>query len=79
MTAAGVNAKGPSVYTGHENITVALDRYGHLMPGSDHEAVGLLDVYLALSDERARTAGRHRIGALARAPLPAVPAARLYP
>ena len=31
---------------GHSSITVTLDRYGHLMPGSEEEAAGLLDAYL---------------------------------
>ena len=31
---------------GHANISITLDRYGHLMPGSEAEAAGLLDAYL---------------------------------
>jgi len=31
---------------GHSSITVTFDRYGHLMPGSETEAAGLLDRYL---------------------------------
>jgi integrase len=46
MIAAGVNAKALSTYTGHANISVTLDRYGHLMPGNEDEAAGLLDAYL---------------------------------
>jgi hypothetical protein len=34
-----------STYMGHATIT--LDRYGHLMPGSEVEARALLDSYLA--------------------------------
>lgn len=34
--------------------TITLDRYGHLFPGSEDEAAGLLDAYL----ERANTAAR---------------------
>jgi integrase len=30
--AAGLNAKTLSTYLGHATITIALDRYGHLMP-----------------------------------------------
>ena len=37
MIAAGVNAKALSQYMGHSSITVTLDRYGHLMPGSEDE------------------------------------------
>lgn len=43
MIAAGVNAKALSEYMGHANIGITLDRYGHLMPGNEAEAAGLLD------------------------------------
>ena len=46
MIAAGVNAKALSTFMGHTNISITLDRYGHLMPGSEEEAAGLLDAYL---------------------------------
>jgi integrase len=46
MIAAGVNAKALSTYMGHANIGITLDRYGHLMPGNEEEAAGLLDDYL---------------------------------
>ena len=46
MIAAGVNAKALSTYMGHGSITITLDRYGHLMPGNEEEAAGLLDAYL---------------------------------
>jgi integrase len=46
MVAAGVNAKALSTYMGHANISITLDRYGHLMPGNEAEAAGLLDAYL---------------------------------
>ena len=46
MIAAGVNAKALSTYMGHSSITVTLDRYGHLMPGSEAEAAGMLEAYL---------------------------------
>ena len=46
MIAAGVNAKALSTYMGHSTIAVTLDLYGHLMPGSEAEAAGLLDTYL---------------------------------
>jgi hypothetical protein len=35
MIAAGVNAKALSTFMGHANILITLDRYGHLMPGSE--------------------------------------------
>jgi integrase len=47
--AAGVNAKALSSYLGHSSITITLDRYGHLMPGSEDEAVALVDAYLERS------------------------------
>jgi integrase len=52
MIAAGVNAKALSTYMGHSSITITLDRYGHLMPGNEDEAAGLLDVYLARAGAR---------------------------
>ena len=38
-----------STYMGHSSITVTLDRYGHLLPGAEAEAAGMLDRYLELS------------------------------
>ena len=32
---------------GHANIRITLDQYGHLLPGADDEAAGLLDAFLA--------------------------------
>ncbi len=54
MIAAGVNAKALSTYMGHSSITITYDRYGHLMPGNEAEAAGMMDAYL----ERANTAAR---------------------
>jgi integrase len=51
LIAAGVNAKPLSTYLGHSSIQITLDRYGHLMPGNEDEAVALVDAYL----ERATT------------------------
>ena len=56
MIAADVNAKALSAYMGHASVTITLDRYGHLMPGNEDEAAGLLDAYLARADTRARLA-----------------------
>ena len=47
--AAGVNAKALSSYLGHASVTITYDRYGHLMPGSEDEAVALVDAYLERS------------------------------
>jgi integrase len=56
MIAAGVNAKALATYMGHASVTIAYDRYGHLMPGNEDEAAALLDAYLARADTRARLA-----------------------
>ena len=47
MIAAGVNVKALSTYMGHANIRITLDQYGHLLPGAEDEAAGLLDAFLA--------------------------------
>lgn len=44
--AAGLNVKTLSTYMGHATITITLDRYGHLLPGSEVEARSLLNAYL---------------------------------
>lgn len=62
MIAADVNAKALSTFMGHANIGVTLDLYGHLMPGSEGEAAGMLDSYLARAaggDTTIRTAANH--------------------
>jgi integrase len=46
MIAAGVNAKALQTFMGHASITVTLDRYGKLFPGSESEAAVLLNAYL---------------------------------
>ena len=43
---------------GHANISITMDRYGHLMPGSEEEAAGLLDTYLDAEQQRAEDAAR---------------------
>jgi integrase len=55
LIAAGVNAKALSTYLGHSSIQITLDRYGHLMPGNEEEAVTLVDAYLVRELERATT------------------------
>ena len=54
MIGAGVNAKALSTYMGHAGISITLDRYGHLMPGNEEQAAGLLDTYLEASRSFAR-------------------------
>jgi integrase len=51
-----VNAKALSTYIGHASISITLDRYGHLMPGNEEEAAGLLDAYLTRATESRRIA-----------------------
>lgn len=41
-----MNAKTLSTYMGHANISITLDRYGHLLPGNELQARDLLDAYL---------------------------------
>lgn len=50
---AGVNIKAISTYMGHASVTITLDRYGHLMAGTEDVVRTLLDGYL----ERAATGG----------------------
>ncbi len=50
--AAGVNAKQLSTYMGHASIAITYDRYGHLLPGDEAEAAGLMDDYLARGSDR---------------------------
>jgi integrase len=49
LIAAGVNAKALTVYMGHASLGTTHDLYGHLMRGSEDEAVALVDAYLARS------------------------------
>jgi hypothetical protein len=35
---------------GHASVTITLDRYGHLLPGSEMQAALLLDTYLAAAE-----------------------------
>jgi hypothetical protein len=42
-----VNANALPVNVGHASVMITLDRYGHLMPGNEEGAAGLLDGYLA--------------------------------
>jgi hypothetical protein len=41
---------------GHANISITLDRYGHVMPGNEDEAAGLLDAYLTRATSTAAVA-----------------------
>jgi integrase len=56
MIAAGVNAKALSQFMGHSSIKITFDLYGHLMPGSEREAAGMLDAFLERANSQARGA-----------------------
>jgi hypothetical protein len=64
MIAAGVHAKALSTFMGHANISITLDTYGHLMPGSEEEAAGLLDAYLTAQRGQAEETARAADGVL---------------
>jgi integrase len=64
MIAAGVNAKALSTFMGHTAIAITLDLYGHLMPGTEAEAVALLDGYVTAQREAAADAARAADGAV---------------
>ena len=51
------NPKVLQTLMGHASITETYDRYGHLMPGSENEAAGMLDRYLAAAADAVRAAG----------------------
>src|SRR4029077_5250726 len=53
LIAAGVNPKALSTFMGHASISITLDRYGHLFPGSEDEAAQLVDAYLDRVDPEA--------------------------
>jgi hypothetical protein len=44
-----VNLKTASAMAGHASISVTLDRYGHLLPGAEEEAMRRVAVYVAES------------------------------
>ena len=52
MITAGVDAKHLCSFMGHASITVTLDLYGHLFPGTAAEQAAKLDSYLELADTR---------------------------
>jgi integrase len=52
LLAAGVPIKAVSTYAGHASISITLDRYGHLLPGSEEETARRLDALLATSRSR---------------------------
>jgi len=55
--AAGAAPKEIAVRAGHSSVVTVLDRYGHLLPGSEHRVNAALD---ALADQAATTDGAIR-------------------
>jgi site-specific recombinase XerD len=47
LIAAGLNAKAVTTIIGHSSVATTFDIYGHLFPGHEDEAPGLLDTYLS--------------------------------
>jgi integrase len=45
MLDAGIPIEKVSKFIGHASITITIDRYGHLLPGGETEALALLDSY----------------------------------
>jgi integrase len=71
MIAAGVNAHALCKYMGHANIKITFDLYGHLLPGNEAEAAGLLDAYLQREGTTVDAGVRHS-RAIVGTPIPAV-------
>lgn len=55
LIASGLNAKAVTVLMGHASVTETFDRYGHLFPGHEDEAGGLLDALLGLPETERET------------------------
>lgn len=45
MLDAGITIDKVSKFIGHASITITIDRYGHLLPGGEVDALALLDAY----------------------------------
>lgn len=45
MLDAGITIDKVSKFIGHASITITIDRYGHLLPGGEADAIALLDTY----------------------------------
>jgi hypothetical protein len=78
MIAAGVNVKALSVFMGHANIRITLDEYGHLLPGAEDEAAGLLDAFLARQFGRGRNRADCTVDCTAPRVIPPVERDRLH-
>jgi integrase len=45
MLDTGIPIDKVSKFMGHASITITIDRYGHLLPGGEADAIALLDAY----------------------------------
>ena len=45
MIEAGIPVEKVSKFVGHASITITIDRYAHLLPRGEDEALALLDAY----------------------------------
>jgi integrase len=45
MLDAGISIDKVSKFMGHASIAITVDRYSHLLPGGEADAVALLDAY----------------------------------
>ena len=64
LIASGLNVKTVSVYMGHASAAFTLDRYGHLLPGNEAEAIERVDAFLERSNTSARLDALVRTGAV---------------
>ena len=58
------HSKAVQTFMGHASVTLMLDTYGHLMPGSAAQAAELVESYLSAQHDRAEDAARASGGVL---------------
>jgi hypothetical protein len=49
---AGIAIDTVSRFIGHASITITIDRYGHLLPGGETNAIVLLDDYYQRTESK---------------------------
>jgi hypothetical protein len=52
MLDAGIAIDKVSKLIGHASITITIDRYGHVLPGGEADAIALLDAYHQRSESQ---------------------------
>jgi integrase len=57
MLDAGIPIDKVSKFIGHASITITIDRYGHLLPGGEADAIALLDNYYQRHQDSRESAG----------------------